>query len=151
MVNPLSRVAMKSILEKNDTVKGYNNNLSPNKKVKTLSDFGKNKEQASTSRSGNSYNMDSSNLVVDRKAKTLGDFTKDRNQASTSTRTNSYNKDNYSNNNFNTKSTRNIDIKPDVKINNLIKDLIHREVKIKANNSIDSAITLEQAAAKTKQ
>ena len=49
MVNPLSRVAMKNIIEKKDE------NLAVKRDAKTLSDFAKEKEQKVTSTSNNSY------------------------------------------------------------------------------------------------
>ena len=49
MVNPLSRVAMKNIMEKKD------DNLVVKRDAKTLSDFAKEKEERITPRSNNNY------------------------------------------------------------------------------------------------
>lgn len=113
MVNPLSRVAMKNILEKKK------DNLIIERDVKTLSDFAKDKGQKSTSRSNNSY-------------------------------TNS--QDSYSKNSYNAKKTNNDKImEKDLEISSLVKDLIHGSAKVKKENSINSAITLEEAIEKIKQ
>lgn len=113
MVNPLSRVAMKNIIEEKNEKQYVQRN------VKTLGDFVKEKEVESISRSNNSFT--------------------NRKESNT-------------NNNYNTNRTvDNTNIKADVEISGLIKNVINGEVKVKKQNSVDTAITLEEAAEKTKR
>lgn len=56
MVNPLSRVAMKSIIEKEKTIEKNGDNLPVNEGVKTLSDFAEGKEKINRTENRDSYN-----------------------------------------------------------------------------------------------
>lgn len=114
MVNPLSRVAMKNIIEKEKN----ENNVVVKKDIKTLNDFATTTEQKINTISSNSY---------------------------------SYNRDNYNIKSTNNYNTNNINIKSDEQISSLIRNIVHGEVKIKENNSINRAITLEEAAEKAKK
>lgn len=56
MVNPLSRVAMKNIIEKERTEEKHSDNFLVSKKVKTLSDFVENKEKINNTENRDSHN-----------------------------------------------------------------------------------------------
>lgn len=114
MVNPLSRIAMKNIIEKQKD----ENDVIVEKDIKTLKDFSKMTEQKINIRSSDSH---------------------------------SYNKDNYSIKSSSNYNANNINIKSHEQISSLIKNIIHREVRVNENNSINTAITLEEAAEKVKK